>query len=777
MPHIVRELAEALHHIHNLGITHRDLKPQNVLVRALEPVLDLVLTDFGVAREQFQETQFTAIKATFAWAAPEVHEGVQKAPVDWWALGAIIFELLTGRHPLAGPDGQLLPDVQIRPIVMRGLYTTDQLGSSRWRDLVDGLLAHNPDQRWGYAQVNAWLDGSDPPVHRTVPLTSAAGVQAPMIAAPVGLKFVFDGHPVASGAELLGLMRQHWPKTSALLTGRIDPLLAEWLGTIPEGSRALQEMRLENTAGARFVRLQAALDPAGPVSFLGRTLDDANLADGIGQAMKWRPDDQPDGTEPRPDGQLDAAPGEPPPALTPSEQAIEWLRAIRDERAMRALAGLERVDRTLGERLGAADQRLAEWHQQTRRIHRSVPDDQLARLVEQRDRALTGQLFTIALGARPAESLIQTLRQAVERRDTTGALWLEGLAARFAAMSGQALTDELGGLAAVAVLTEAVTTDNAARDRQAAAEREAREATAQAEMAQTELEMAATRRRHVAGQVLGRLRWRGTIALGYAVVGGWALAKNGSFTGGVFSEAPVPLAIALLAVVLTTGVDWLLENPAGILRAAAATAGLTTAGLIWLDGMNGTYLSRVAVWVAPLIWATAWIIGDVLSFAVRGLTSGRPSTDLEHQASPGEREIETARRVARAFRRAGLARAWAWVPVGAALATALAGLFFPACGRDCAPTYRWLSNSAVVGSPMPFDLPLLSTNGWALGAVALVAWWAQLATRPLMRVHWRSGWAVFWIGLGLALVVLAAGSDSLAALPTHWLDRLLGLLG
>ncbi|MDR1634966.1 MAG: protein kinase [Bifidobacteriaceae bacterium] len=788
MPHIVRELAEALHHIHGLGITHRDFKPQNVLVRAPGPPPDLVLTDFGVAREQFQNTQFTSIRATFAWAAPEVHEGVLKAPVDWWALGATLFELLTSRHLLADPSGQLLPDVQVRPIVMRGLYSTNALEPGRWRDLVDGLLTYNPDRRWGYAEVDAWLNGGDPPVDRSgtgawsgaawgggtaafgAPggaqrdEAAGAGVAGGIGAAGSGLpagfantpaiRFVFNGRPVSSTTELVAAMRQDWAAAEALLTGRIDPLLTEWLSTTPDGFRALQEMRLEGSTGARFVRLQTALDPASSVEFRGRKLDDETLADGIVQASNWRPDLPAENAQPR------------------FEEAAAWLVGVRDERVLRALAGSGQGDQTTAERLGAADLLLERWRGQARQVADKAPDAALADLVGVREKALIGQFFLTALGSAPPEPLGLELVRRIEQRNTAGALWLEGLAGAATRLRSDELVSSLGQLAAVSVLCEAVTLDNALAKEAEAARRQAQEATERAETEAAQLAMSAARRRHISRQLLGQLRWRLAVGLAYALLGGWALSRWGLFTAGGGKESLITLAFAAVGVALVTLVDWLIENPAGPLRAATATAGGFVVAMAWLHGFNSPYLGRPEVWSAPLVFATAWITGAIVSSGLRRLTRGlpivdpasRPNSQVEGpDAYEGRMAVE--RRIAAAFHRAAVARAWVWVPVGAALATAASGLFFDSCGTSCQPAHALIFAPAAGQSFLPFDPLSLGANPWIPAVVALLAWLCHLASRSLMRFYWRPGWAVMWTALVLALVVLVIGPDS----PLPWL--------
>ena len=213
---IVEELAGALAALHGIDVIHRDLKPENILLRRREP-LDLVLTDFGIASLVDATQHFTGMARTVKYGAPETLSGVLDRAADWWSLGMILVELLSGRHPFEG-----LSDTVITHRLVTAGVDLSGVTDPDWRKLCRGLLLRDPQRRWGADEVRRWLDGDI-----SLPLPQD---DAPAPGAPAGLPYRLEDAVCHTPQELAAALVTHWDAgRKDLMRGQITARAAQEL--------------------------------------------------------------------------------------------------------------------------------------------------------------------------------------------------------------------------------------------------------------------------------------------------------------------------------------------------------------------------------------------------------------------------------------------------------------------------------------------------------------------------------------------------------------------
>jgi len=111
---ILQDLTGALDYAHQQGLVHRDIKPSNIMLRTAEDkeTLRAVLMDFGVAKIKDAKTNLTGTGAvgTIEYMAPEQIQESKTVDhrADIYALGVVLFEMLTGERPFKGNPAQVL---------------------------------------------------------------------------------------------------------------------------------------------------------------------------------------------------------------------------------------------------------------------------------------------------------------------------------------------------------------------------------------------------------------------------------------------------------------------------------------------------------------------------------------------------------------------------------------------------------------------------------------------------------------------------------------------
>ena len=173
---IIRVICDTLHDLHQMGIVHRDVKPQNVMVLkpgimdsaswAADPV-DVVapmikLLDFGLARivGATTLTRTGLLAGTVQYVPPEALGGERRndPSVDFYAAGILLYEMLTGLKPYTGEDpGELIYAVLYRSVTAPHDVVPDL--SADLSGLVMEMIEKDPDRRLSdYGEIRKWID-------------------------------------------------------------------------------------------------------------------------------------------------------------------------------------------------------------------------------------------------------------------------------------------------------------------------------------------------------------------------------------------------------------------------------------------------------------------------------------------------------------------------------------------------------------------------------------------------------------------------------------------
>lgn len=146
---ITREVAEALGYAHSHGLIHRDIKPENVLFQAGHAVV----SDFGIARAVSAANGTTLTETglavgTPAYMSPEQASGAREvdARSDIYALGCVLYEMLSGETPYTGPTPQAILAKKLSEPLPRVSVIRDAVSPPLEAALAKAL-ARTPDRK------------------------------------------------------------------------------------------------------------------------------------------------------------------------------------------------------------------------------------------------------------------------------------------------------------------------------------------------------------------------------------------------------------------------------------------------------------------------------------------------------------------------------------------------------------------------------------------------------------------------------------------------------
>lgn len=178
------QAAQALDYAHGRGLVHRDVKPQNLLLR--EGGEHLLLADFGIAKllSGTSAPSQTGTMGTVAYMAPEQFQGNVGPATDIYALGCVLFELVTGSLPYGGPTEQMMYGHFMAPIPAISERSEGRVPASV-QGIIDRALAKRPEER--YASAGALVQALATALSAPPAPVAAAPAPVPLAPAPAGV--------------------------------------------------------------------------------------------------------------------------------------------------------------------------------------------------------------------------------------------------------------------------------------------------------------------------------------------------------------------------------------------------------------------------------------------------------------------------------------------------------------------------------------------------------------------------------------------------------------
>ncbi|MFT5326609.1 MAG: serine/threonine protein kinase [Planctomycetaceae bacterium] len=250
---VITQLADALHAAHLQGFIHRDVKPANILMDGNDQAY---LTDFGIAVETDSQLTLPGLSGTLSYMAPEQARGEGEpvdARTDVFALGVVLYELLTGRRPFVADSNSELRQqiINAQPVAPREL---DRKISPRLAAVCLRALARDPADRFASA-LDMAKAVQDSVISRPLQRRAAVAIAVTVIAAvAVAVSFIVDreswrSEPVATSPQSIAPA----PESASS-------------GTLPTSGSAPARDRIDNATKITAARGATPAADAAPAS-------------------------------------------------------------------------------------------------------------------------------------------------------------------------------------------------------------------------------------------------------------------------------------------------------------------------------------------------------------------------------------------------------------------------------------------------------------------------------------------------------------------------------
>ena len=138
------QIMDAIHYLNQQNIIHRDIKLENLLIMQGDANLKIKLIDFGFA---VKIDKITEKLGSLNYMAPEIHlDKGYDSKVDMWAVGIILYNMLSGKQPFSGDNEKILVNKVINEEINFNYGCWSTIGND-CKNLIKILLSKNPQER------------------------------------------------------------------------------------------------------------------------------------------------------------------------------------------------------------------------------------------------------------------------------------------------------------------------------------------------------------------------------------------------------------------------------------------------------------------------------------------------------------------------------------------------------------------------------------------------------------------------------------------------------